>query len=465
MAESLTAPAELVPTEDELLVDVVVPTDNDAPDATCLNSKDSQDRTNGVVITSEATVAVDGEVYVPSHPSESLYNADAAEVRHTLHDLINQILVSHGQEADPYPYMDSGYYGYGDGQGQGQGQGHYDYANEGYHYSDAYKAAEEESAYVDTQQQDARAGADSDDDDEFESLRASRKLAQQQQQTAGNDEEDDDDEESEKDDDAGGEQDHSDAEVEEDGNNEDQNIVVPETATAPGDEHTEGVDGGDNNEEADEEAEEEEASSSGSKSGSSSGSSGSGSEGSSSDESSSSGDDSESGSGTDTEDDDEEEEEDSIFEKEVGEEDEVPLRIMITDIYDEIALRLENRRLQTHMRLKALRFWFDIPTKADLAEELALNPITWSRARHFAVNQQAPNGIVAKPDVQERGQVVVRLLPATRGTVIRGLDEAVMHMSLGETATIKVRYIYSTHILTDYTHTRNVLTAPIPISY
>ena len=41
---------------------------------------------------------------------------------------------------------------------------------------------------------------------------------------------------------------------------------------------------------------------------------------------------------------------------------------------------------------------------------------------------------------ESRGQLVCRFIKALRGNVIRGLDTAVQHMSLGEHSMIKCRY-------------------------
>lgn len=50
---------------------------------------------------------------------------------------------------------------------------------------------------------------------------------------------------------------------------------------------------------------------------------------------------------------------------------------------------------------------------------------------------------VVDADNENRGQLIVRLIPSMRGHVIRGLDVGVRHMTLGETSTIKVRYDYA----------------------
>jgi hypothetical protein len=68
---------------------------------------------------------------------------------------------------------------------------------------------------------------------------------------------------------------------------------------------------------------------------------------------------------------------------------------------------------------------------------LGENPVTWSTLRHFHVEQTTFKNI-AQPKERNRGFLVVRLIPSTRGEVIIGLDEAVRHMSLGETCSVKV---------------------------
>jgi hypothetical protein len=68
---------------------------------------------------------------------------------------------------------------------------------------------------------------------------------------------------------------------------------------------------------------------------------------------------------------------------------------------------------------------------------LGEDPVVWSPLRHFHVEQMTPKN-VAQPTEKNRGFLVVRLIPSTRGDVIIGLDEAVRHMSLGETASVKV---------------------------
>ena len=71
------------------------------------------------------------------------------------------------------------------------------------------------------------------------------------------------------------------------------------------------------------------------------------------------------------------------------------------------------------------------------ASQEEIDPISWSRVKHFSVEMDSSQNLTGEAD-QERGVVVVRLIPSTRGNVIAGLDEGVRHMSLGEVATIKV---------------------------
>lgn len=67
---------------------------------------------------------------------------------------------------------------------------------------------------------------------------------------------------------------------------------------------------------------------------------------------------------------------------------------------------------------------------------------TWSKLRHFAVEQTSTNN-VAEPEKKERGYIVARLLISTRGNVITGLDEGVRTMTVGETSDLKIRFDYA----------------------
>jgi hypothetical protein len=63
--------------------------------------------------------------------------------------------------------------------------------------------------------------------------------------------------------------------------------------------------------------------------------------------------------------------------------------------------------------------------------------IVWSNIRHFDVEKESQ---AVDTDITDRGFLVVRLVPAQRGNVIQGLDEGVRMMTIGEVATLKVRY-------------------------
>jgi FKBP-type peptidyl-prolyl cis-trans isomerase len=79
--------------------------------------------------------------------------------------------------------------------------------------------------------------------------------------------------------------------------------------------------------------------------------------------------------------------------------------------------------------------------------------IVFGKIRHYQVHRKSEKMEVdesgKEPDL---GHVILRLLPSARGNVIAGLDEGVRHMSLGETANIKVRFdhAYNSFGMTDY---------------
>ena len=74
--------------------------------------------------------------------------------------------------------------------------------------------------------------------------------------------------------------------------------------------------------------------------------------------------------------------------------------------------------------------------------EAAFGVTKWSPEKKFHVTKLASKNTVDE-EKTNRGQIIVRLIKSTRGHVIRGLDLGVQHMTLGETATIKVRYDYA----------------------
>jgi hypothetical protein len=68
---------------------------------------------------------------------------------------------------------------------------------------------------------------------------------------------------------------------------------------------------------------------------------------------------------------------------------------------------------------------------------LSSNKVVWSHSAMFRVKKDMTKG-VARPEITNRGFLIVRLIPSTRGKVLAGIDEAVRHMSLGETSDVKV---------------------------
>jgi hypothetical protein len=62
----------------------------------------------------------------------------------------------------------------------------------------------------------------------------------------------------------------------------------------------------------------------------------------------------------------------------------------------------------------------------------------WAPETDFAVERENSSAVEVEND--ERGVVIVRLIPSNRGNVVMGLDEGVRCMSVGETATLKVRF-------------------------
>lgn len=70
---------------------------------------------------------------------------------------------------------------------------------------------------------------------------------------------------------------------------------------------------------------------------------------------------------------------------------------------------------------------------------------TWSESYPFPVmlDLTAHKGVDTHGTSVSQGFLVLRLIPATRGTVLLGLDEAVRQMTVGETAQVKCRYDYA----------------------
>ena len=75
----------------------------------------------------------------------------------------------------------------------------------------------------------------------------------------------------------------------------------------------------------------------------------------------------------------------------------------------------------------------------DVDEDDKADPIEWGRVGQYDVEQESKKN-VAESSGSDRGHLVLRLIAANRGYVLQGLDEGVRHMSLGETADLKVRW-------------------------
>ena len=71
----------------------------------------------------------------------------------------------------------------------------------------------------------------------------------------------------------------------------------------------------------------------------------------------------------------------------------------------------------------------------------------WSPQVCLDVEKENESAVTVEND--ERGCVMVRLIPSQRGNVVMGLDEGVRCMSLGETSTLKVRFdhAYSSYLM------------------
>ena len=72
-----------------------------------------------------------------------------------------------------------------------------------------------------------------------------------------------------------------------------------------------------------------------------------------------------------------------------------------------------------------------------------IDEITWSAIYSMDVLMTSGKVANSNPNSVANGQIIVRLLPSNRGSVIVGLDEAVQQMSIGEKAHVKCRYDYA----------------------
>ena len=88
-----------------------------------------------------------------------------------------------------------------------------------------------------------------------------------------------------------------------------------------------------------------------------------------------------------------------------------------------------------------------------ITSESVFNPdaLVYRKLRHYEVHKVSDKADVDED--QHLGHIILRLIPAKRGNIISGLDEGVRHMSLGETANIKIRY---DHAYNNYFMTENI---------
>lgn len=80
--------------------------------------------------------------------------------------------------------------------------------------------------------------------------------------------------------------------------------------------------------------------------------------------------------------------------------------------------------------------------KKNISTEADYSNVRWGRIRHFIIESETSKN-TASLELSDRGFLVVRLLLSQRGCTTSGLDTAVRHMSLGETAEVKVRYDFA----------------------
>lgn len=88
-------------------------------------------------------------------------------------------------------------------------------------------------------------------------------------------------------------------------------------------------------------------------------------------------------------------------------------------------------------KAKEQRDKFNKVEEQEAIREAMNEKIVWSNIRHFDVEKDSQ---AVDTHITDRGFLVVRLIPAQRGNVIQGLDEGVRMMTIGEVATLKVRY-------------------------
>jgi len=81
--------------------------------------------------------------------------------------------------------------------------------------------------------------------------------------------------------------------------------------------------------------------------------------------------------------------------------------------------------------------------------DIDYDKISYHKCRHYAVEKVSDKADVDKNE--NLGHIIVRLIPASRGNIIAGLDEGVRHMSLGETSSVKIRFdhAYNNYAMTE----------------
>ena len=116
-------------------------------------------------------------------------------------------------------------------------------------------------------------------------------------------------------------------------------------------------------------------------------------------------------------------------------------RIDISKILETVSNKIitkdQRRRLYGWYLEQKERFQTNIQKGRNAFNE-SQESVVWSSITTFPVQKNKTGAVDS--DNQERGEIIIRLIPSTRGNVIRGLDEGVRHMTLGETSLLKVRF-------------------------
>ena len=96
----------------------------------------------------------------------------------------------------------------------------------------------------------------------------------------------------------------------------------------------------------------------------------------------------------------------------------------------------------TMARTKSFNLRENIRKKRDsIAYTLKGPEFEYGPVKYYDVQKDADQN-VTEVEGDDRGQLILRLIKASRGHVIRGLDVGVSHMTLGETSQLKIRYDY-----------------------